>query len=137
MHGQAHTINDAGPALVPYYLCNYCLCYRELQEPDAVKFWTDYLTAKLHPSTVWQLPGISQGLSDFQGYGLGRVQGSNSETQEEVAERVRLFAEECDSLQASCLCLGEGLSLLLMSIQNTKNCLPNSACTGYTDLGRY
>ena len=85
-----------------------------------MKYWTDYLTVRLHPSTVWQLPGIFQGASDFQGYGLGRVQGSSSETQEEVAERVRLFAEECDSLQASDLCFSGSLSVL--QIDNFPRC---------------
>lgn len=66
-----------------------------------MSYWTDFLTAQLHPASVWQLPGVFHGSSDFNGYGLGRVLDSSGQTQEEVAERVRSFAEECDSLQVA------------------------------------
>ena len=72
---------------------------RELQQPEAVNYWTDYLAARLHPASVWQLPGIFHGASDFSGYGLGRILIDTGQAQEEIAERVRLFTEECDSLQ--------------------------------------
>ena len=64
-----------------------------------MKSWTDYLKVYLH---LCLLPGLWQGASDFSGFGHGHGVLSSDEFREEALDRVRLFAEECDSLQVAC-----------------------------------
>jgi len=67
-----------------------------------VKSWTDYLKVYLHPQSLCLLPGLWQGASDFSGFGHGHGVLSSDEFREEALDRVRLFAEESDSLQVTC-----------------------------------
>lgn len=62
--------------------------------------WTDYLKVNLHPRSVYLLPGLWAGAAEFSGFGHGRGALTSSEAREEALDRVRCFAEECDSLQA-------------------------------------
>ncbi|GJP80434.1 hypothetical protein CLOP_g10637 [Closterium sp. NIES-67] len=74
-----------------------------------VGYWTEYLKAQLRPRSVLQLPGgwWQGALSplDAGGYGDWREVGGGREGEEEVEERVRWLAEDCDAMQ--------GFSLLL------------------------
>ena len=73
--------------------------YRQLQERGAVRHWADFLKARLEPRSVWQLPGIWEGAGSFRGYGSGRGALGGAEEREEVTDRIRWFAEECDQMQ--------------------------------------
>ncbi|KAL4458321.1 hypothetical protein ABPG75_013186 [Micractinium tetrahymenae] len=64
-----------------------------------VRYWTDYLKAHVHPRSVHQLAGAWHGLTPFSGWGDGGEHWRSEEQREEVMERVRFFAEECDQLQ--------------------------------------
>lgn len=74
---------------------------RELDRPGAVRFWTDYLKARLEPRSVLQVPGVWQGGDELVGYGSGRLLDQMQDVLEEATDRVRLLAEECDHLQVS------------------------------------
>lgn len=71
----------------------------KLQQPTAVRFWTDFSKVQLHPKSIYQAPGLWQGTATSEGFfGLGSVlQGQQS--RDEVADRIRFFAEGCDTLQ--------------------------------------
>jgi len=75
---------------------------RQLQRRGVVRYWADFLKAKLEPRSVWQLPGLWEGAASFQGYGSGReaLGGGGSDAREAVTDRIRWFAEECDQMQA-------------------------------------
>ncbi|PRW59896.1 tubulin nucleotide-binding domain [Chlorella sorokiniana] len=64
-----------------------------------VRYWTDFLKAHLHPRSVQQLAGAWHGLTPFGGWGDGGDHWRSEEQREEMMERIRFFAEECDSLQ--------------------------------------
>jgi hypothetical protein len=53
----------------------------------------------LAPSSVLTLPGVWQGLSDWQGWGQPPDTSAARETAEAVLEQVRWWAEQCDMLQ--------------------------------------
>ncbi|KAL2633362.1 hypothetical protein R1flu_004841 [Riccia fluitans] len=71
--------------------------YQSLEEE--VQFSTDYLKAHLHPSSTYQIPGCWQGVTPFEDYGTGQGLFSSSARSEEIRDRVRLFVEECDTIQ--------------------------------------
>ena len=52
------------------------------------------------PQSLCLLPGLWQGAADFSGFGHGHgVLTRSEEFREQALDRVRLVAEECDSLQ--------------------------------------
>ncbi|KAL3694334.1 hypothetical protein R1sor_007985 [Riccia sorocarpa] len=71
--------------------------YQSLEEE--VQFSTDYLKSHLHPSSTYQLPGCWQGVTPFEDYGTGQGLFSSEDRGEEIRDRVRLFVEECDTIQ--------------------------------------
>ncbi|KAG6549008.1 hypothetical protein Mapa_009450 [Marchantia paleacea] len=66
---------------------------------DGVQFSTDYLKAHLHPSSTYEIAGLWQGVTSFEDYGSGQGLFSSREQAEEIRDKVRLFVEECDSIQ--------------------------------------
>lgn len=76
---------------------------RELDSEGGVQSWTDFLKVRLHPRSVALLPGVWQGAADFSGFGHGRGALGSDEAREDALDRIRGFAEECDSLQACSL----------------------------------
>jgi hypothetical protein len=66
-----------------------------------VRSWTDFLKVRLHPRSVALLSGRWQGAEDFSGFGHGRGALVGDEAREDALDRIRGFAEECDSLQVS------------------------------------
>ena len=74
-------------------------------------YWTDYLKTFLHPRSLYQLPGVWQGQGRFGAFGEGKGLFGVSETRDEIMDRVRYWAEECDTFQVGtshpkpfCLC---------------------------------
>lgn len=65
-----------------------------------MRSWTDFLKVRLHPRSLALLPGRWQGAAEFSGFGHGRGALASDEAREDAADRIRGFAEECDSLQA-------------------------------------
>ncbi|BDA46653.1 Protein misato homolog 1 [Coccomyxa sp. Obi] len=72
---------------------------RELDSEGGVQSWTDFLKVRLHPRSLALLPGVWQGAADFSGFGHGRGALGSDEARENALDRIRCFAEECDSLQ--------------------------------------
>lgn len=72
---------------------------RALDGEGAVRYWTDYLKAHLHPRSLHQLPGVWEGGAPFDGWGDGAAYAASAERREGMLEAVRFFAEEADSLQ--------------------------------------
>lgn len=77
--------------------------HRELDSEGGVQSWTDFLKVRLHPRSVALLQGVWQGAADFSGFGHGRGALGSDEAREDALDRIRCFAEECDSLQACSL----------------------------------
>ena len=78
------------------------LC-RSLDSAAGVGYWTDYLKTFLHSRSLYQLPGVWQGQGRFGAFGEGKGLFGVSETRDEVMDRVRYWAEECDTLQVGTL----------------------------------
>jgi hypothetical protein len=55
----------------------------------------------LDSRSIYQLQGAWTGVAELAGFGEGVWALRSEETREEVLDRVRFFAEECDSLQVS------------------------------------
>lgn len=72
---------------------------RQLQEPRAVNSFLDFMKARIGNKNVWQWPGTWAESGCLQGYGAGRLHFGNA-LQEDVIDRIRVFAENCDLLQA-------------------------------------
>eukprot|EP00873_Tetraselmis_striata_P018141 jgi/Tetstr1/438405/TSEL_026971.t1 len=70
-----------------------------LDAPGGVRYWTDYLKAVLHPRSLGIVKGVWAGADVWGGYGEGAGALAGEEAREEALDRVRFFAEECDSLQ--------------------------------------
>ena len=118
----------ADQSLYPLKYALLIFVLRQLQERGAVRHWADFLKARLEPRSVWQLPGIWEGAGSFLGYGSGRGALRGEEEREEVTDRIRWFAEECDQMQASLpspFCPSHNLPLPLLLCQRS---VP-SACT--------
>ena len=60
------------------------------------RYWTDFCAARFHPKSHLLLPGVAS--SQFGSFAHGN-QLMKQGLGEELLERVRWFAEECDSLQ--------------------------------------
>ena len=75
-------------------------CCRGLDTDSGVRYWTDYLKMHLHLRSTCLLPGWQDGASP-QGFGEGAAGLESSETREAALDRVRFWAEECDTLQVS------------------------------------
>lgn len=70
---------------------------------DRVQYWTDYLKAPFHPSTVLELKASWGGDEPFaqpRSYVEGLSLMEDRENVDEIGERVRMLAEGCDNLQA-------------------------------------
>ena len=59
------------------------------------------MQVQLHPKSVWEVPGSWRSSAQpWDGYGDGRGALAGEEAREELLDRVRFFAEECDAMQA-------------------------------------
>ena len=76
-----------------------CCGGRSLDNTSGVGYWTDYLKTFLHPRSLYQLPGVWQGQGRFGAFGEGKGLLGMSETREDVMDRIRYWAEECDTFQ--------------------------------------
>lgn len=80
------------------------LCRQLDADESGPRFWTDFLKANLHPRGVFLLPspwrGPSRGPTAL-GWGQGAEIMRQRHRCEELIDRVRRFAEECDKLQVS------------------------------------
>lgn len=74
-------------------------CCRSLDSEVGVGYWTDYLKTFLHPRSLYQLPGVWQGQGRFGAFGDGKGLFGVSEMRDDVMDRVRYWAEECDAFQ--------------------------------------
>jgi hypothetical protein len=61
-----------------------------------VRYWTDYLKAKLHPRTCRSIPGVHHGVNDFALFGSGMAAASGN-LLDESFDDLRYFIECCDS----------------------------------------
>lgn len=57
----------------------------------------------LHPKSVYQVPGVWHGVAELDGFHSGVELLRGEAAREEVLDRVRFFAEDCDSLQVGTL----------------------------------
>ena len=57
---------------------------------------------QLHPKSVWEVPGSSwrDAARPWDGYGDGRGALASTAAREDLLDRIRFFAEECDAMQA-------------------------------------
>ena len=85
--------------LITGYLSIY-ISYRQLEAQYDSLRWADFLKARIRPQNVWQWPGC-WAESEVLGFGSNRLSFSNS-LQEEVTDRIRKFAENCERLQVDC-----------------------------------
>ena len=70
------------------------------QLESQVKVWSDFLRARYHPRTNVVVQDYQHGdfsINPFDTYGLGH--NASVDLLEEIEDRVRYFAEECDSLK--------------------------------------
>ncbi|KAF5736114.1 protein misato 1 isoform X1 [Tripterygium wilfordii] len=63
-----------------------------------VQFWTDFSKVHYHPQSLYELSGLWTDAQEFDNYGIGRDVFSGVPG-EEINERLRFFAEECDHIQ--------------------------------------
>lgn len=68
-----------------------------------VKYWSDYLSSRFHPKTNVIVNSFQQdnAVNPFDVFGQGKLlwEDANQGVGEEVEDRVRGFAEECDNLE--------------------------------------
>ncbi|OVA10501.1 Misato Segment II tubulin-like domain [Macleaya cordata] len=64
-----------------------------------VQFWTDFSKVHYHPQSLYEINGLSTNVHGFNNYGIGRDVFSEGLRGEEMNERLRFFAEECDHIQ--------------------------------------
>ena len=56
---------------------------------------------QLHPKSVWEVPGSWRDAAQpWDGYGDGRGVLAGIAARDDLLDRVRFFAEECDAMQA-------------------------------------
>lgn len=98
-----------------------CIC-RELDADEAgPRFWTDFCKATLHPNSVVQLSapwsqGGGDGVARPLGWGEGQKLLEAAEPADDVADRLRRFAEECDRLQVQLLiCMLDSCSYITVT----------------------
>ena len=69
------------------------ICYKPMH--------TSAAQAQLHPKSVWEVPGSWRSTAQpWDGYGDGRGVLAGTEARDELLDRIRFFAEECDAMQA-------------------------------------
>lgn len=73
------------------------------EEGGKVAYWSDYLRARYHPKTnvvvnEYQLGNVASPF-DIHGLGLESWAGQGGQLGDEVEDRLRYFAEECDGLK--------------------------------------
>lgn len=83
---------------------------RGLDSPHGVRYFTDYLKAQLHPNSTFLLEGVWQGAGTLQGWGGAASYFATEERREAASDRIRKWAEECDSL-GGFQCFVEDLSV--------------------------
>ncbi|RZC45220.1 hypothetical protein C5167_038161 [Papaver somniferum] len=66
---------------------------------EDVQFWTDFSKVHYHPKSLYEINGLSMDANQFNNYGTGRDVFSEGSRGEEMSERLRFFAEECDHIQ--------------------------------------
>ncbi|KAI3956686.1 hypothetical protein MKW92_038300 [Papaver armeniacum] len=66
---------------------------------EDVQFWTDFSKVHYHPKSLYEINGLSMDANQFNNYGIGRDVFSEGSRGEEMSERLRFFAEECDHIQ--------------------------------------
>ncbi|KAF3438908.1 hypothetical protein FNV43_RR17183 [Rhamnella rubrinervis] len=78
---------------------------REIHDEDkveslenGVQFWTDFSKVHYHPQSLYELSGLWTDVQEFDNYGIGKDAFSGGRG-EEMSERLRFFAEECDYMQ--------------------------------------
>ena len=62
---------------------------------------------QLHPQSVWEVPGVWHGGDHFGGFGDGSGVLAGEAQREDCMDRIRFFAEECDSMQVPSAPLGD------------------------------
>ena len=70
-----------------------------LETPGEVNSWTDFGKALFHPRSACLLTGLWHGVDAFAGFGEGAAWIETEDRREEVRDRIRFFAEECDALR--------------------------------------
>ncbi|EEH56656.1 uncharacterized protein MICPUCDRAFT_47542 [Micromonas pusilla CCMP1545] len=70
-----------------------------LETPGEVNSWTDFGKAMFHPRSACLLTGLWHGVDAFAGFGEGAAWIETEDRREEVRDRIRFFAEECDALR--------------------------------------
>ena len=59
------------------------------------------MQVQLHAKSVWQVPGLwRNSAQQWDGFGDGRGVLAATEAREDLLDRIRFFAEECDAMQA-------------------------------------
>ena len=66
---------------------------------DEVEFWTDFAKVPYHHRTLCELHGSWSTLQEFNCHGIDKQIFSGSLEAEEIYNRLRFFAEECDHMQ--------------------------------------
>lgn len=66
---------------------------------NGVQYWTDYSKVQFHPSSLYEIQGLWKDITPFDDYGSGRGIVTESSQAEELSNRLRFFAEECDHMQ--------------------------------------
>lgn len=64
-----------------------------------VEYWTDYSKVQFHPLSLYEIQGLWKDITPFDDYGSGRGIVTESSQAEELSNRLRFFAEECDHMQ--------------------------------------
>lgn len=82
-----------------------------LDVPGAVKYFTDFLKAPLHPRTIQLLDGLWEGTAEAEAWSRpgGWLGAGAGDEREAASDRIRALAEESDSL-AGFQCFAEDLS---------------------------
>ena len=61
---------------------------------------TSAVQVQLHPKSVWEVPSSWRSSAQpWDGYGDGRGVLAGTEARDDLLDRLRFFAEECDSMQ--------------------------------------
>lgn len=66
---------------------------------NGVQYWTDYSKVQFHPLSLYEIQGLWKDVTPFDDYGSGRGIVTESSQAEELSNRLRFFAEECDHMQ--------------------------------------
>ncbi|MCL7036653.1 hypothetical protein MKW94_022154 [Papaver nudicaule] len=66
---------------------------------EDVQFWTDFSKVHYHPKSLYEINGLATNANEFDNYGIGKDVFSEGLRGDEMSERLRFFAEECDHIQ--------------------------------------